>query len=100
MWLLWLALLIPVAQTLATSHALSHSQLETIGEGGNKGLHTTLCGLCLSATSLSNAAPAGSPLLLPEWIARHEAPPVNSNRVAFSVTARAYESRAPPFLLH
>jgi hypothetical protein len=101
MWLLWLALLTPIAQTVATWHALSHVQLEATGEGGGKqALHPTLCDLCLAAAALTNGAPAAKPPSLPHLIALREAPRANFSRVWFALTARAYESRAPPFLLH
>ncbi len=99
MWLLWLALSIPTAQTLATAHALSHSQLEATGEsGGKQVLHEALCGLCVTAASLGSAAPTGAPLFFPFLVPLREVPHADSNRFAFALTARAYESRAPPSL--
>lgn len=100
MWLLWLALLIPIGQTLATSHALSHTQWEASGEGGKQGLHTTLCGLCLTTSSLSHAAPPETRFSLLPAAELGEAPRAYFHRVKFAPPARAYQSRAPPFPLH
>ena len=99
MWLLWLALLTPIAQTVAAAHVLSHSQLEATGSG--KQLHQeTLCGLCVAAASVGSAAPASAAHFVPSLLSLREAPCADSNHVAFTLTARAYESRAPPFLPH
>ncbi len=101
MWLLWLALLTPIAQTVATAHALSHSQLDAAGESGGKQVHhEALCGLCVTAASLSSGAATGAPLFVPSLVPLREAPHADSNRVAFALTARAYESRAPPLFPH
>jgi len=61
-WLLWLALLLPLAQAMAGVHALSH----VTGERQDAGLaHLVHCDLCLAAADLSGAAPAAAPAALP-----------------------------------
>ena len=101
MWLLWLALLTPIAQTVATAHGLSHSQLEATGDSGDKPIHhEALCGLCVTAASLSNGAPTGALPFVPSLVPLREAPHVDSDRAACALTARAYESRAPPLFPH
>jgi len=101
MWLLWLALLTPIAQTVATAHALSHSQLEATGDsGGNQIHHGALCGLCVTAATLSSAASTGAPPFVPSLGLSHKAPHADSILVALTLTARAYESRAPPLFPH
>ncbi len=100
MWLLWLALLTPIAQTVAAAHVLSHSQQATTGDSGKQLHHEALCGLCVTAASLSSAAPAVAAHFVPSLLPLREAPHADSNHVAFALTVHAYESRAPPFLPH
>jgi hypothetical protein len=58
-WLLWLALLLPIAQAMAGVHALSH-----VGEQGQDGLvHAVDCDLCVTAAHLAGAVPAAAPVL-------------------------------------
>ena len=53
-WLLWLALLLPVAQAMAGVHALSH-----VGDRQDDGVaHLVHCDLCLTAADLASGAPA------------------------------------------
>lgn len=61
-WLLWLALLLPVAQAMAGVHALSHAT----GERRDAGVaHLVHCDLCLAAADLSGSAPTTQPSPLP-----------------------------------
>ncbi len=58
-WLLWLALILPIAQAMAGVHALSH----LTGERQDEGLaHLVHCDLCLTAADLAGGAPAAEPL--------------------------------------
>ncbi|MFG6459931.1 DUF2946 family protein [Roseateles sp. DXS20W] len=60
-WLLWLALILPIAQAMADVHALSHA-----GDRQNDGLvHLDDCDLCLTAAHLAGGAPAAEPPPLP-----------------------------------
>jgi hypothetical protein len=60
-WLLWLALLLPVAQAMAGAHALSH-----VGERQDDGVaHLVHCDLCLTAAHLGAGAPAAQAAALP-----------------------------------
>jgi hypothetical protein len=60
-WLLWLSLLLPVAQAMAGVHALSH-----IDDRQDDGLvHLVDCDLCLTAAHLAGGAPAAEPAPLP-----------------------------------
>lgn len=61
-WLLWLALLLPLAQAVAGVHALSHAT----GERQDDGIaHLVHCDLCLAAANLAGGAPAAEPGPLP-----------------------------------
>ena len=56
-WLLWLALVLPIAQAMAGVHALSH-----VGHGADDAIvHLVDCDLCLTAAQLAGGAPAASP---------------------------------------
>lgn len=80
-WLLWLALLLPIAQAMAGVHALSH-----VGERPGDGLvDLAHCDLCLTAAHLGAGAPMAEPQLPPASPAVHAAP-------------RAVEAAAPPVL--
>lgn len=60
-WLLWLALLLPIAQAMAGGHALSH-----VNDRPDEGLvHLVDCDLCLTAAHLAGGAPAAGPQPLP-----------------------------------
>lgn len=97
-WLLWLALLLPIAQVTATWHALSHTGVATVdAAGGKQAPHTAHCDLCLSAAAVSGGALAGEPAPLPHPAAHHAAPQAASSGVWLASPTRAYRSRAPPF---
>jgi hypothetical protein len=99
-WLLWLVLLLPIAQTAATWHVLSHLQSEQADENsGKQAIHQDHCDLCLSAAALIGGAPLVSSPQLPQAKALHEAPLVQLRGILLTAPARAYDSRAPPFPL-
>jgi hypothetical protein len=65
-WLLWLALLLPIAQAMAGVHALSHAT----GDRQDAGVvHLAHCDLCLAAADLSGSAPTAEPSLPPHCVA-------------------------------
>ncbi len=97
-WLLWLALLVPIAQLGAAWHALSHDRLEANRAVDDKKTPTpTHCDLCLSAAAIGSGAPLAD---APVWTAPaavHALPQAAVVDVWLALTARAYRSRAPPF---
>jgi hypothetical protein len=98
--LLWLALLIPVAQLAAQAHPLSHgvAQTKVLHDGPvDSGQH---CDLCLSASAVSGGALLGAPAALQHAPARHAAPFVASRLVWTAARASPYRSRASPLSLH
>jgi hypothetical protein len=99
-WLLWLALLLPLAQGAAAWHALSHTGADLSPEHDGKALHATHCDLCLTAADVIGGVLPGEPPPLFFATVRHTTPlpqPVGAASVA---PARAYLSRAPPFASH
>lgn len=97
-WLLALALLLPLTQTVASVHLLAHVQMQAEGEAdGKSALHKEHCDLCLTAGALlGGALPvqalASAPILLP-----FEAPGMRAGSVWQVAPLRLYQSRAPPF---
>ena len=87
-WLLWLALLLPVAQAMAEAHALSHV---------NDGIaHLVDCDLCLTAANLGAGAPAAEPAAVPISPAAHAAPLLARGSQPRSVSLGLPPARAPP----
>jgi hypothetical protein len=100
-WLLWLVLLLPMAQTAATWHVLSHLPSNQADENdGKQAIHQDRCALCLSAAALIGGAPLVSAPHLPPARAFHEAALVELHGILLTAVRRAYDSRAPPFPLH
>lgn len=91
-WLLWLALILPIAQAMAGVHALSH-----VGDSPDEAIvHLVDCDLCLTAAHLAGGAPAATPGPLPASPAVHAAP-VATSAAAPGVTRLGLPpARAPP----
>ena len=99
-WLLWLVLLLPMAQTAATWHVLSHVNSEQREDtDGQKAIHQGHCDLCLSAAALIGGSPLASSTPLPALEALHEVALAGLHGVILAAAPRAYDSRAPPFSL-
>ena len=100
-WLLWLVLLLPIAQTAATLHVLSHAMLDLAGDGsaidGKPAIDHAHCELCLTAAALNGAAPPAAAPCLPRLAVILDLPRTVSAGVWFTATVAAYKSRAPPF---
>jgi hypothetical protein len=96
-WLLWLALLMPLAQAAAAWHALSHQSLAASGKpGGKQAVQPAQCDLCLAVAALGSGAPIGEPARLPPPTALGEAPHAAFPRSGPAALQRLYDSRAPP----
>ena len=109
-WLMWLALLLPLAQSAAQWHGLSHSTTEAgaadlsrqIGgqtggrTDGQAAGHALGCDLCLAGAALDSGSLLSTlaGLLLPT--AQHAAPLAAAPGVWLPPLALAYLSRAPP----
>lgn len=91
-WLLWLALLLPVAQAMADVHALSHA-----GDRQNDGLvHLDDCDLCLTAANLAGGAPLAATPTLPSGQAVHAAPLAVRGTAPRAEAFGLPPARAPP----
>ena len=100
-WLLWLALLLPMAQSVAAWHAVSHSGPDASDDAnGKQAPHPSHCDLCLTAAAISGGALPGAAPSLAHPAARHEVPQAAFASVWLALPARAYRSRAPPLALH
>lgn len=98
-WLLWVMLLLPVAQAAALWHGVSHiaptaqqgapAPDEPVSQAGH-------CDLCLLAATLHGGALPSAPILLRHPPLRHEAPLVAFVAGRPGSPALAYRSRAPP----
>lgn len=97
-WLLWLALLLPVGQLAAMCHALSHTgQITSRQVERDTGLPDAPCDLCIIAGSLSGGGLRGEPPPSPHLAARHQAPPAAADGAWLPSFPQPYLSRAPPF---
>lgn len=97
-WLLWLALVLPLAQTAATWHALSHTRATiAAGDEDQPASHAAAqCDLCLAASAVAGGALAAAPHALPVSSAMEARPLLAARPERHSPVALAYQSRAPP----
>jgi hypothetical protein len=95
-WLLALALLLPLAQAMATWHGYSHSP-NAVAQGDDpQAAQLDHCERCLAAAALGGGALPSLPHGLPVPTARHEKPSRPAVGVWPARVALAYRSRAPP----
>lgn len=98
-WLLWLVLLLPIAQTAATWHVLSHARAELLGDDSQQIAQQEQCDLCFSAAALLGGAPLRSAGVMPESRALPLQLGLPPRGNPLPAPARAYDSRAPPLSL-
>lgn len=99
-WLLWLVLLLPLAQVAASWHVLSHVNSQSAPENDSRqAIHHAQCDLCLGAAALIGGAPMASEPAAPAATALHEAVLTASPTVQWRLATPAYLSRAPPVFL-
>lgn len=99
-WLVWLALIVPVAQAVAMAHALSHVRVASVGDADDKGApHSEYCSLCLSAAAITGGgAPVSESVAWFPPAIRHVEPLASLASAVLAAPAAAYLSRAPPSL--
>jgi hypothetical protein len=99
-WVLWLAMLLPLAQLAANWHVQSHWDTERSGASRNKdALAGAHCGVCVSAAAVTGGGAASTPLVIAHAPARQPAAQLPDGPRWSAPLLRAYESRAPPSLL-
>lgn len=99
-WLLWLVLLLPLAQTAASWHVLSHAASGQTGDDGAQAIGQERCDLCLNAAVVLGGVPqVTSCSLALACNAQSSTLFVPSGQI-LPAPARAYNSRAPPLFLH
>jgi hypothetical protein len=99
-WLLWLALLLPLAQSAVAWHAVSHSATDASAHDGKQVLHAVPCDLCLAAAALGGGALPTAPQGLVHPAAPHRPPHAAPACPWLPPPVRAYHSRAPPVAPH
>ena len=91
-WLLWLALLLPIAQAMADVHALSH-----LGDSTQDSLtHREACDLCLTAAQLAGGGPVAEPAPLPACTATAQLAPASCWQAVVCEALWRPPARAPP----
>ena len=99
-WLLWLAMLLPLAQAVAGSHVYSHTDELAAGLADpGKAKHAQHCDLCLAGSVVHGGGLPAAALLLPLRPAAHAAPHVAFDSLWEAAPALAYQGRAPPIAL-
>jgi len=95
-WLLWLALALAAAHSMATWHAYTHSPAEAAQSSSTeKHAGSAVCGLCIAVAGIGGAAPGHSSIAMP--VADGQAPlPVAHVARHPSLQHRPYAIRAPP----
>ena len=99
-WLLWLALLLPLAQVASTWHQLSH--LAPAAAALDEGLpspHTAHCELCFAASAVDAGAWWTPPLSMAGSAAQYARPLILAALATTATLLLAYRSRAPPLVL-
>jgi hypothetical protein len=93
-WLLVLALLLPFAQALAWTHAISHHSVR-IDSGATSSLDSP-CATCLGAAPLHAGALPSAPPVLAEPPLQQSPPPALHEAARPAEAPLPYHSRAPP----
>jgi hypothetical protein len=91
-WLLWLALILPLAQAMAGVHALSHLN----DRRDDSAVHLTHCSLCLASASLDGLATPPAPPAVASFTAAPESPPPVIRAPLSAAALPPYPARAPP----
>ena len=96
-WLVWLGLLLPVAQFGAVAHSLTHARTEQGRDAdGKQAPPAAHCDLCLLGAAVGSGAPfahVAPPALL---AVTHATPQAVRPQVRAAEPAHPYRSRAPP----
>ena len=99
-WLLWLALVLPIAQSAALWHTLAQhdaaaGQAQSAVDG-KQAPHATHCDLCLAAAGVTGVAPMAAVSAVPLLRGTDAAAPGANAAPSAAAAALGYQSRAPP----
>ena len=95
--LLALILLLPIAQTFAALHVLSHVQIAQADAAGVTHLvGQKVCDVCLAAMAITGGVPPLKSFNYLQITGPDTAPRVEWVLACFAFVTQAYESRAPP----
>ena len=95
-WLLWLALLLPVAQAAAGAHTISHAGQAACRTAIDACVHPSPCDLCLVGAAIAGGAPAGDPPAIAQPELHDERPSTSGIASPNGRFDPVYRSRAPP----
>jgi hypothetical protein len=95
-WVLWLAMVLPLAQLAANWHAQSHWDTERSSSTKDM-LAAAHCGVCLSAAAVTGGGATSTPLFVAHPAPRQPAAQFAEGPRWSAPLLRAYQSRAPPF---
>jgi len=96
-WLLCLALLLPVAQSTALWHGVSHAaSAAQVHDDGTSAPRSSPCDRCLVAAHLGSGAAFATPPSAALSTARHALPRPATTAQWLATFVPAYRSRAPP----
>ncbi len=103
-WLLWFALLLPVAQAAALWHGVSHAgspgAVVGSGDAAKHGVGQAPCDACLAAAAVIGGAAPAARLPVAAVPPRQPAPTLSGVAWLLTAAPAAYRSRAPPLSLH
>ncbi len=104
-WLLWLAMLVPLAQSTALVHGLSHVRAESSDQRpsqrqNDQAPKANHCDLCLASAALAGGALPGHQPSLCDESAHDSIEPAGTTSVCERSPNLGYWGRAPPFSLH
>ncbi len=99
-WLVWLGLLLPMAQAAASMHAVSHVRQDTSRSNQGDLAAQAQCDLCLLGAAIGGSAPASAMPALSAVPMPQEQLPAFVGHEWLASPLRAYRSRAPPFPSH
>ena len=99
-WLLWLAMLLPLAQGVASWHAQAHWNADGSDRSSRSeekhGTTGKLCDLCVIAAAVTGGTAVDNVPALSHAPAAHAAPTSPADSAWCAPVLAAYQSRAPP----
>lgn len=98
--LLSLALILPLAQSMAMIHSLSqHTQSENAHSVVRNAVHATYCSFCSSAQTMLGGAPLATTTQIVLTVSADPAPLFIEHSTEHAGMIRPYQSQAPPPVL-